>query len=157
MWPPPDQNPRCMLHHLGADHLVEAPVSTIEENGSDSLRMPFLMAPRRPGLPAKSAPLLGPGPQARRTLATFLLWKVARPQAEHPPKQNRGFAAAAASFFLSDQKETKESPGVGIFRKDLRLTPWSFMSHFPRAPCFTGEPKGYSGTRGRRGNLLNSV
>ena len=27
---------------------------------------------------------LGPGPQARRTLATFLLWKVARPRAKHP-------------------------------------------------------------------------
>ena len=59
-----------------------------------------------------SATLLGPGPQARRTLATFLLWKVARPQAEYRLKQNRGFAAAAASFFLSDQKETKESPGA---------------------------------------------
>ena len=83
-----------------------------------------------------SATLLGPGPQARRTLATFLLWKVARPQAEYPLKQNRGFAAAAASFFLSDQKETKESPGVGIFRKDLRLTPWSFRSHVPPDPRF---------------------
>ena len=29
-----------------------------------------------------------------------------------PKKRNRGFAAAAASFFLSDQKETKESPGA---------------------------------------------
>ena len=146
-----------MLHHLGASYLVEAPVPTIEENGSDSFRMPFLMAPRRPGLPAKSAPLLGPGPQARGTLATFLPWKVARPQAEYPLKQNRGFAAAAASFFLSDQKETKESPGVGVFRKDLRLTPWSFRNPTHRTPVFTGEPEGYSGTRSRRGSLLNGV
>ena len=84
-----------------------------------------------------SATPLGPGPQARRTLATFLLWKVARPQAEYPLKQNRGFAAAAASFFLSDQKETKES--------------------HPRTPLFTGEPEGYSGTRGRRGALMKGV
>ena len=92
-----------------------------------------------------SATLLGPGPQARRTLATFLLWKVARPQAEYPLKQNRGFAAAAASFFLSDQKETKESPGVGIFKKDLRLTPWSFRNPTPRTPVFTGGARGVRG------------
>ena len=71
-------------------------------------------------------------------MATFLLWKVARPQAEYPLKQNRGFAAAAASFFLSDQKETKESPGDVAFGKDLRLAPWSFMSHFPPDPRFYG-------------------
>ena len=71
-------------------------------------------------------------------MATFLLWKVARPQAEYRLKQNRGFAAAAASFFLSDQKETKESPGDVAFGKDLRLAPWSFMSHFPPDPLFYG-------------------
>ena len=69
-----------------------------------------------------SATPLGPGPQARRTLATFLLWKVARPQAEHPPKKpNRGFAAAAASSFCGDAKGTKKSPGVSFVRKVLRL------------------------------------
>ena len=77
--------------------------------------------------------------------ATFLLWKVARPQAEYPLKQNRGFAAAAASFFLSDQKETKESPGDVAFWKDLRLTPRSFMSHFPPDPRFTGGARGVRG------------
>ena len=79
--------------------------------------------------------------------ATFLLWKVARPQAEYPLKQNRGFAAAAASFFLSDQKETKESPGDVAFGKDLRLAPWSFRSHFPPDPRF------YGGAGGVRGQL----
>ena len=59
-----------------------------------------------------SATLLGPGPQARRTLATFLLWKVARPQAEHPLKNETDVSPCGASFFLSDQKETKESPGA---------------------------------------------
>ena len=77
-------------------------------------------------------------------MATFLLWKVARPQAEYPLKQTRGFAAAAASFFLSDQKETKESPGVVILRKDLRLTPWSFRNPTPGPPF-------YRGARGVRG------
>ena len=68
---------------------------------------------------------------------TFLLWKVARPQAEHPlKKRNRGFAAAAASSFCSDAKGTKKSPGNVAFGKDLRLTPWSFMSHFSPDPRF---------------------
>ena len=53
-----------------------------------------------------------------------------------PKKRNRGFAAAAASFFLSDQKETKESPGDVAFGKDLRLAPWSFRSHVPPDPRF---------------------
>ena len=70
-----------------------------------------------------SATLLGPGPQARRTLATFLLWKVARPQAEYPLKQNRDFAAAAASDFLCGQKVTKEplrERGISNFPLSLR-------------------------------------
>ena len=48
-----------------------------------------------------------------------------RPQAEYPLKQNRDFAAAAASFFLSDQKETKESPGAahGHLRCPTPLAP----------------------------------
>ena len=99
---------------------------------------------------------MGPGPQARRTLATFLLWKVARPQAEYSLKQNRDFAAAAASFFLSDQKETKESPGVSFVRKALRLC-LALSLTIPPAPRFTGEPEGCVGSRGRRGNLLCSV
>ena len=32
---------------------------------------------------------LGPGPQARGTLATFLPWKVARPRAKHPYPSSR--------------------------------------------------------------------
>ena len=99
-----------------------------------------------------SATLLGPGPQARRTLATFLLWKVARPQAEYPLKQNRDFAAAAASFFLSDQKETKESPGVSFVRKALRLR-LALSLTIPPGPRFTGEPEGYVGSCVRRGSL----
>ena len=129
---------RCMLHHLGADHLVEAPVSTIEENGSDSLRMPFLMAPRRPGLPAKSAPLLGPGPQARRTLATFLLWKVARPQAEYPLKRNRGFALRGE--FLSERSERNQRIAGGWgFKERPAADALVFQEPHPRTPCFTWE------------------
>ena len=88
--------------------------------------------------------------------ATFLLWKVARPQAEYPLKQNRDFAAAAASFFLSDQKETKESPGVSFVGKALRLR-LALSLTIPPDPRFTGEPEGHAGTCGRRGALLKGV
>ena len=70
--------------------------------------------------------------------ATFLLWKVARPQAEHPLKNETEISPCGASFFLSDQKETKESPGDVALGKGLRLRPRSFMSHFPPDPLFYG-------------------
>ena len=89
-------------------------------------------------------------------MATFLLWKVARPQAEYRLKQNRGFAAAAASFFLSDQKETKESPGVSFVRKALRLC-LALSLTIPPVPRFTGEPEGCVGNPVRRGALLKGV
>ena len=88
---------------------------------------------------------------------TFLLWKVARPQAEYPLKQNRDFAAAAASFFLSDQKETKESPGGSFVRKAQRLRLALSLTIPPGSPVFTGESKGYVGSRGRRDALMKGV
>ena len=47
------------------------------------------------------------GTQAHLILRKYRPWKAARPQAEQPLKRNRGFAAAAASFFCSDAKETQ--------------------------------------------------
>ena len=72
--------------------------------------------------------------------ATFLLWKVARPQAKYP--QKRGFAAAAASFFLSDQKETKESPGGSFVRKALRLRLALSLTIPPGPPFLRESQKG---------------
>ena len=57
------------------------------------------------------------------------------------PKRNRGFAAAAASFFLSDQKETKESPGVSFVRKALRLC-LALSLTIPPDPLFYGSVEG---------------
>ena len=55
--------------------------------------------------------------------------------------QNRGFAAAAASFFLSDQKETKESPEAWLEGKSsafgLRLS-----LAIPPDPLFYGSVEG---------------
>ena len=61
------------------------------------------------------------------------------------PKSKTEISPCGASFFLSDQKETKESPGDVALGKGLRLRPRSFMSHFPPAPLF------YGGARGVRG------
>ena len=51
------------------------------------------------------------------------------------------FAAAAASFFLSDQKETKESPGVSFVRKALRLC-LALSLTIPPDPLFYGSVEG---------------
>ena len=65
-------------------------------------------------------------------------------------------AAAAAILFLSDQKETKESPGVSFVRKALRLC-LALSLTIPPVPRFTGEPEGCVGNPVRRGALLKGV
>ena len=49
-----------------------------------------------------------------------------------PKKRNRGFAAAAATYFACSGKVGKTPLGEMAFGKDLRLTPWSFRSHSPQ-------------------------
>ena len=107
-----------------------------------------MKAPRRPELPAKQRSSPGSGPAGPENFGYFPSLESSPPAGGTSPKRrNRGFAASAASFFLSDQKETKESPGDVAFGKDLRLAPWSFMSHFPPDPRF------YGGARGMRKQL----
>ena len=62
MWPPADQHPRCMFGNSGASYLVEAPVPTIEQSGSDKVQTLFKRFPRRLGLPAKQRNSPGSGP-----------------------------------------------------------------------------------------------
>ena len=119
---------------------------SIEQSGSDNLLTPFMRAPRRTKLPAKQRNSPGSGPAGPENFGYFPSLESSPPAGGiSPKKRNRGFAAAAASFFLSDQKETKESPGVGILRKDLRHTPWSFRNPTPRTPVFTGGARGVRG------------
>ena len=107
-----------------------------------------MRAPRRTKLPAKQRNSPGSGPAGPENFGYFPSLESSPPAGGTSPKRrNRGFAASAASFFLSDQKETKESPGDVAFGKDLRLAPWSFMSHFPPDPRF------YGGARGMRKQL----
>ena len=111
-----------MLNHLGADHLVEVERLSTEQSGSDNLLTPFMRAPRRPGMPAKQRNSPGSGPAGPENFGYFPSLESSPPAGGiSPKKRNRGFAAAAASFFLSDQKETKESPGGSFVRKALRL------------------------------------
>ena len=90
---------------------------------------------------------IGPAPYGRPPFSrpSVLLYSVGADVLIHPLSGfcgvGGGFAAAAASFFLSDQKETKESPGDVAFWKDLRLAPWSFRSlPYPLCPCGTSPP-----------------
>ncbi len=108
-----------------------------------------MKAPRRPELPAKQRSSPGSGPAGPENFGYFPSLESSPPAGGTSPKRrNRGFAASAASFFLSDQKETKESPGdVACMGKTLRLCLASFMAHFPPDPRF------YGGARGMRRQL----
>ena len=125
-----------MFGNSGADYFVEAGGSSIEQSGSDNLETPFKRLPRRPRLPSRpfythvkrgsgGTWLLKDQGASRRSFskatsppAAFCLL-CRRGQSRSPSADGEisvclsgGFAAAAASFFLSDQKETKESPGA---------------------------------------------
>ena len=95
--PPADHRPRCMLHHLGALHLVGAPVPSTEQSGSDHLQTPFRRAPRRtqlPGRPFYSPVKRGSGGERGRA-------------SEMPVSRPRRFFG----FFLIAQKETRRRSG----------------------------------------------
>ena len=86
------------------------------------------------------------------------------------PKSKTEISPCGASFFLSDQKETKESPGADspcqgeMSRSDRggrdrgfwerpAANALVFQEPHPRTPLFTGDPEGSVGSRVRRGNL----
>ena len=85
------------------------------------------------------------GSVTRRFFGFFLIaQKDTRPAGRNILKQKRGFAAAAATYFAYSGKVGKTPLGEMAFWKDLRLTPWSFRSHFPQTPflreCRRGAP-----------------
>ena len=116
--PPSIRCPRCMFGNSGADHLVEAPVSIIEENGSDSLCTPFLRAPRRPGMPAKQRNSLGSGPAGPENFGYFPSLESSPPAGGiSPKKRNRGFALRGE--FLSERSERNQriAGGCGFWER----------------------------------------
>ena len=134
MWPPANQNLRCMFGNSGASYLVEAPASSIEQSGSDKVQTLFKRFPCRLGLPAKQRNSPGSGPAGPENFGYFPSLESSPPAGGISPKRNRGFAAAAATYFAYSGKVGKTPLGEMAFWKDLRLTPWSFRSHFPQAP-----------------------
>ncbi len=58
------------------------------------------------------------------------------------PKRNRGFAAAAASFFLSDQKETRRRIAGGYVRKESAAAVPCAFAHDSPDPLFYGSVEG---------------
>ena len=112
---------------------------------SDSLRRTAVIKhrhpsrghPRRPRPPRPQKRALGSGPAGPGNFGYFPSLESSPPAGGISPKRNRGFAAAAASFFLSDQKETKESPGVSFVRKAQRLRLALSLTIPPRTPVFT--------------------
>ena len=77
-----------------------------------------------------------PVSRPRRFFGFFLIAQkeTRRPQTAKYPENKTEISPCGASDFPNDGKVTKGSPGDVAFWKDLRLTPWSFRSHFPPDP-----------------------
>ena len=86
MWPPADQHPRCMFGNSGASYLVEAPVPTIEQSGSDKVQTLFKRFPRRLGLPAKQRNSPGSGPAGPENFGYFPSLESSPPAGGISPK-----------------------------------------------------------------------
>ena len=71
--------------------------------------------------------------------ATFLLWKVARPQAVHPLKQNRDFALRGE--FLSERSERNQRIAGGIVRKESAAAAPCAFAHDSPGPPFYGRAR----------------
>ena len=99
--------PRCMLHHLGALHLVEAPASSTEQNGSDNLRTPIQRAPRRPGLPAKQRNSPGSGPAGPENFGYFPSLESSPPAGGTSPKAKQRFRRCGGEY-LSERSERNQ-------------------------------------------------
>ena len=71
--------------------------------------------------------------------ATFLLWKVARPQAEHPLK-NETEGSPLRGEFLSERSERNQRIAGGWdFKERPAAYALVFQESHPRTPFFTGE------------------
>ena len=62
------------------------------------------------------------------------------------PKTKQRFRRCGGEFLSERSERNQRIAGAVAFGKDLRLTPWSFMSHFPPVPLFYG---GSGGVRGQ--------
>ena len=112
------------------------------------------MAPERP----RRKPQVFPKSHfPQRRFAYFAaVGKVGRRRSGETSLLFQDISPCGASFFLSDQKETKESPGASFVRKALRLR-LALSLTIPPDPRFTGEPEGGAGNSGRRGTLMKGV
>ena len=89
--------------------------------------------------------------------ATFLLWKVARPQAEHPPKTKQRFRRCGGEFLSERSERNERIAGGWDFKERPAANALVFQESHPRTPFFTGEPEGCPVSRGRRGALMKGV
>ena len=104
---PAVHRPRCMLHHLGADHLVEAGGLSIGQSGSDNLLTPFKRLPRRPELPAKQCNSPGSGPAGPENYGYFPSLESSPPAGGISPKTKQRFRRCGGEF-LSERSERNQ-------------------------------------------------
>ena len=139
-----------MLHHLGADHLVEAGGLSIGQSGSDNLLTPFMRAPRRPGMPAKQRNSPGSGPAGPENFGYFPSLESSPPAGGISPKTKQRFRRCGGEFLSERSERNQRIAGGGS-----RASPMPYPAT-PRPP-FYGGVRCDLGNCGRRGSLLKGV
>ena len=137
MWPPANQNLRCMFGNSGASYLVEAPASSIEQSGSDKVQTLFKRFPCRLGLPAKQRNSPGSGPAGPENFGYFPSLESSPPAGGISPKTKQRFRRCGGEF-LSERSERNQRIAGGIVRKEsAAAAPCAFAHDSPRTPVFT--------------------
>ena len=155
---PAVHRPRCMLHHLGVLHLVEAGGFSTEESGSDNLLTPFMMAPRRPELPAKQRNSPGSGPAGPENFGYFPSLESSPPAGGISPKTKQRFRRCGGEFLSERSERNQRIAGCrGVWERPAAYASVFQEPRSPGPPILRGEPEGCVGNRVRRGALMNGV
>ena len=139
---PADQHPQCMLHHLGALHLVEAGGLSIEQSGSDNLLTPFMRAPRRPEMPAKQRDSPGSGPAGPENFGYFPSLESSPPAGGISPKTKQRFRRCGGEFLSERSERNQRIAGGCDFKERPAAYALVFQESHPRTPILRGSQRG---------------
>ena len=103
------------------------------------------MAPRRTELPAKQRNSPGSGPAGPENFGYFPSLESSPPAGGISPKRNRGFAAAAATYFAYSGKVGKTPLGGNGFWEGPAACALVFQEPFPPDPLIYGRARGGRG------------
>ena len=138
MWPPANQNLRCMFGNSGASYLVEAPASSIEQSGSDKVQTLFKRFPCRLGLPAKQRNSPGSGPAGPENFGYFPSLESSPPTGGISPKTKQRFRCCCGEFLSERSERNQRIAGGWDFKERPAAYALVFQESHPRTPLFTG-------------------